>query len=63
MWSSLQHQPSAPILRQQRVPTAACAIVGMATLVEQEWGDEGFFKIARGVNECGIEESVYAGTF
>lgn len=28
----------------------------------EEWGDEGFFKIARGVNECGIEDSVSAGT-
>lgn len=27
----------------------------------QYWGDEGFFKIARGVNECGIESQVSAG--
>jgi len=27
----------------------------------EEWGDGGLFKIARGVNECGIEESVSAG--
>jgi len=26
------------------------------------WGDQGFFKIARGTDECGIEESVVAGT-
>ena len=26
------------------------------------WGDNGFFKIARGVNECGIESDVCAGT-
>lgn len=28
----------------------------------EEWGDNGFFKIARGVNECGIEDSVSGGT-
>lgn len=27
----------------------------------EEWGDRGFFKIARGVNECGIEDSVSGG--
>jgi cathepsin B len=27
----------------------------------EEWGDHGLFKIARGVNECGIEDSVSAG--
>ena len=26
-----------------------------------EWGDNGFFKILRGNNECGIEEVVYGG--
>ena len=26
-----------------------------------EWGDNGFFKILRGNNECHIEEVVYAG--
>nr|CAB3234491.1 cathepsin B [Phallusia mammillata] len=26
-----------------------------------DWGAEGFFKIKRGVNECGIEDSVVAG--
>jgi len=26
------------------------------------WGDEGFFKIIRGVDECGIEDQVYFGT-
>ena len=25
------------------------------------WGDKGFFKILRGVNECGIENSVVTG--
>ncbi|RUS72583.1 hypothetical protein EGW08_019656 [Elysia chlorotica] len=25
------------------------------------WGDQGFFKILKGVNECGIEDSVVAG--
>ncbi|KAJ8730059.1 hypothetical protein PYW07_017097 [Mythimna separata] len=27
----------------------------------QEWGDQGFFKILRGVNHCGIEDSIVAG--
>jgi cathepsin B len=27
------------------------------------WGDGGYFKIARGVDECGIEDQLYAGTF
>jgi hypothetical protein len=27
----------------------------------EEWGDGGLFKIARGVNECGIEDSVSGG--
>jgi hypothetical protein len=27
----------------------------------EQWGDNGLFKIARGVNECGIEDSVSAG--
>ncbi|XP_060191295.1 cathepsin B-like protease 2 [Lycium barbarum] len=26
-----------------------------------EWGDDGFFKIRRGTNECGIEQNVVAG--
>ena len=26
------------------------------------WGDHGTFKIARGINECGIEGQVSAGT-
>ena len=26
-----------------------------------EWGDKGLFKIKRGSNECGIENSVNAG--
>ncbi len=26
-----------------------------------DWGDGGFFKILRGKNECGIEESIAAG--
>lgn len=25
------------------------------------WGENGFFKILRGANECYIEESMYAG--
>jgi cathepsin B len=28
----------------------------------EQWGDGGFFKIARGVDECGIEDDVSAGT-
>merc|ERR1711982_115343 len=27
----------------------------------EEWGDKGLFKIARGSNECGIEKGVVAG--
>jgi cathepsin B len=27
------------------------------------WGDKGYFKILRGLDECGIEETVYAGTW
>jgi cathepsin B len=27
-----------------------------------QWGDNGLFKIARGTNECGIESQVSAGT-
>lgn len=27
----------------------------------EQWGDGGLFKIARGVNECGIEDSVSGG--
>ena len=26
-----------------------------------DWGDQGFFKIQRGTEECGIEDQVYAG--
>ena len=26
-----------------------------------DWGDNGFFKIRRGVNECGIESNIGAG--
>jgi len=26
-----------------------------------EWGNEGYFKIARGTDECGIEDGVVAG--
>ena len=29
----------------------------------EQWGDNGFFKIAQGTNECGIEDSVSGGTF
>lgn len=25
------------------------------------WGDHGYFKIKRGTNECGIEDSINAG--
>lgn len=25
------------------------------------WGEDGFFRIARGVNECGIEDEIVAG--
>jgi len=25
-----------------------------------EWGEDGFFRIRRGVNECGIEDNVFA---
>jgi len=28
----------------------------------EQWGDGGFFKIARGTDECGIEDDVSAGT-
>ena len=27
----------------------------------EDWGDKGFFKIARGSDECGIEDGVVAG--
>jgi len=27
----------------------------------EQWGDNGFFKIVRGSDECGIEDSVNAG--
>jgi len=27
----------------------------------EDWGDKGFFKIKRGTNECGIEQSIVAG--
>jgi cathepsin B len=27
----------------------------------EDWGDKGFFKIARGSNECGIEDGIVAG--
>jgi cathepsin B len=26
----------------------------------ETWGEKGFFRILRGVNECGIEDNVYA---
>jgi len=28
-----------------------------------DWGEEGFFRIRRGTNECGIEGGIYAGNF
>jgi cathepsin B len=28
-----------------------------------DWGEQGFFRILRGVNECGIEGSIVAGSF
>lgn len=27
----------------------------------QDWGDQGFFKILRGSDECGIEDEIVAG--
>jgi len=29
----------------------------------QDWGEKGFFRIIRGVNECGIEASIVAGMY
>jgi len=28
-----------------------------------DWGDKGYFRILRGVDECGIEDEITAGTF
>jgi len=28
----------------------------------EDWGDQGYFKILRGRNECGIESDINAGT-
>lgn len=28
----------------------------------EDWGDQGYFKIKRGNNECGIEGQIVAGT-
>lgn len=33
----------------------------LANSWNESWGDEGYFKILRGVNECGIENYMYAG--
>ncbi|KAK8702975.1 hypothetical protein V6N13_021309 [Hibiscus sabdariffa] len=33
----------------------------LANQWNRSWGDDGFFKIIRGVNECGIEDEVVAG--
>ncbi|KAF9595113.1 hypothetical protein IFM89_037047 [Coptis chinensis] len=33
----------------------------LANQWNKSWGDDGFFKIRRGTNECGIEEDVVAG--
>lgn len=33
----------------------------MANQWNRSWGDDGYFKIRRGTNECGIEEEVVAG--
>lgn len=33
----------------------------LANQWNREWGDDGYFKILRGTNECGIEEDVVAG--
>lgn len=33
----------------------------LANQWNRSWGDEGYFKIQRGTNECGIEEDVVAG--
>lgn len=27
-----------------------------------KWGEDGYFKIIRGTNDCGFEQSVFAGT-
>jgi cathepsin B len=27
----------------------------------EDWGDQGYFKILRGKNECGIEDGIVAG--
>ncbi|KAL3537378.1 hypothetical protein ACH5RR_000744 [Cinchona calisaya] len=34
----------------------------LANQWNRSWGDDGYFKIRRGTNECGIEEDVVAGT-
>jgi len=33
----------------------------IANFWDEMWGDAGTFKIARGINECGIEGQVAAG--
>jgi len=33
----------------------------LANQWNRSWGDDGYFKIRRGTNECGIEQSVVAG--
>lgn len=33
----------------------------LANSWNETWGDHGFFKVLRGVNECGIEGGLYAG--
>ena len=38
--------------------TAACVCCQVANSWGTQWGDQGYFKILRGSNFCGIEESV-----
>ncbi|VDO78024.1 unnamed protein product [Haemonchus placei] len=33
----------------------------IANSLNTDWGEKGFFRIIRGINDCGIEEGVYAG--
>jgi len=34
----------------------------LANSWNEDWGDNGFFKIRRGTDECGVESDVVAGT-
>ena len=42
---------------------AAGAYWQVANSWSTAWGDSGWFKIARGTNECGFESEVVAGEF